>query len=145
MRQREAKRQRLANLVELKEWWYVPDQHHPKEVRAIVKSNAQGVFSGHGYGKGRIDFEIDEWIFELRVLHEKTVKAGEEFEVTYVAGETEAEDQLTSIELCLTLKIIEGRDTIDISKVYKNEITTGDDGSFFYVTLPLPRESQLLD
>lgn len=39
------------NVIELKEWWYVPDESHPTEIRVNVVIHQPGRFAGNVTGE----------------------------------------------------------------------------------------------
>ena len=64
-------RRRLINVIELKEWWYFPDDINPTEIRVNVAVHQSGRFAGNVTGE-QIDpsgsskdrFRIDQWTGE---------------------------------------------------------------------------------
>lgn len=46
-----AKRRPLINVIELKRWWYVPDENHPTEIRVNVVTHQPGRFAGNVTGE----------------------------------------------------------------------------------------------
>ena len=44
-------RRPLLNVIELKRWWYVPDESHPTEVRVSVVTHQSGRFAGRVTGE----------------------------------------------------------------------------------------------
>ncbi|GHN01184.1 hypothetical protein WSM22_26730 [Cytophagales bacterium WSM2-2] len=143
MEQREARKLRMG-VIELKEWWYVPDRNNPTEVHAIVRVTEAGRFAGSGLGVGT-DSEGEEIsVLSLDIPEQRQVLAGEEFEQVFVADTLRPGDILKDVELSFYLfKNEEGPSSNDVSKIYKTKIDTDDDGHFFYAILPPPRKSKL--
>jgi len=46
-----ASRRPLLNVIELKEWWYVPDENRPTEIRVNVVTHQPGRFAGNVIGE----------------------------------------------------------------------------------------------
>src|SRR5438045_148295 len=48
-------RRSLINVIELKEWWYFPDDSNPTQIRVSVVVHQSGRFAGHVIGEQIID------------------------------------------------------------------------------------------
>src|SRR5213075_258794 len=44
-------RRSLMNVIELKQWWYVPDEIHPTEIHVSVVVHQSGRFAGNATGE----------------------------------------------------------------------------------------------
>ena len=59
-----ANRRPLMNAIELKNWWYVPDESHPTEIRVSVVVHQQGRFAGNVSGEQTDAAGISTPVFE---------------------------------------------------------------------------------
>jgi hypothetical protein len=128
------------NVIELKKWWYFPDDIHPTEIHVSVIVHDSGRFAGNvtasqsdSSGSSQIIFEsTDEpdrqqqvsgkeafdYVFPLRILH---------------TGHAD------DIRITLYLfKADSGPAKGDIAKIFVNSPPQDDDGEFFYGRLPAP-------
>jgi hypothetical protein len=133
-------RRPLINVIELKEWWYYPDESDPTEIRVNVLVHQPGRFAGDVIGEqtdGSGDFTT---VFQSSNGPEsqRQVRAGEA--VTYpfplqflISGH--ADDVQITLHL---FKAPSGPAAGDISKVFMKSPQQDDDGQFFYGTLPPP-------
>src|SRR5262249_24911723 len=76
-----AKRRPLINVIELKEWWYVPDESHPKEIRVNVVTHQAGRFAGNVTGEQTDSSGSSTTIFEDTngPDSQRQVRSGESF------------------------------------------------------------------
>lgn len=117
--------QRKAHLhdIELKKWWYVPDEAHPTEIHAEVVVATPGRFSGNMNGA---DGE-----------EQRTVQAGEHLTCVFTLNEP---GTVPSGGIELTFFLFKGpvgtATPEDVAKVFLRAPVTDDDGSWFYGTLP---------
>ena len=59
-----ANRRPLMNVIELKEWWYVPDENHPTEIRVSVVVHQSGRFAGNVTGEQKDPLGSSTTVFE---------------------------------------------------------------------------------
>jgi hypothetical protein len=69
------------NVIELKEWWYVPDESHPTEIRVSVVIHQPGRFAGNVTGEQADSLGSSTAIFEATNGPESQcqVRSGEAF------------------------------------------------------------------
>jgi hypothetical protein len=74
-------RKPLMNVIELKEWWYVPDENHPTEIRVSVVIHQPGRFAGNVTGEQTDSLGSSTAIFESTNGPEsqRQVRSGEAF------------------------------------------------------------------
>ena len=74
-------RRPLMNVIELKEWWYVPDESHPTEIRVSVVIHQPGRFAGSVTGEQTDSLGSSTTIFESTNGPEsqRQVRSGEAF------------------------------------------------------------------
>jgi hypothetical protein len=76
-----ASRRPLMNVIELKEWWYFPDENDPTEIRARVIVHQSGRFAGNVMGEQTDSSGDSTTVFESTNRHEsqRQVRSGEAF------------------------------------------------------------------
>jgi hypothetical protein len=123
-------RRRLINVIELKEWWYFPDDIYPTEIRVNVVVHQSGRFAGN-------------------VTGEQTDPSGSSTNVFESTNEPETQRQVRSGEAftyAFPLKILSAphADNVRIT-LYLFKAPSGpaapqqdDDGEYFYGILPAP-------
>ena len=135
-----ASRRALMNVIELKEWWYFPDESHPTEIHVSVVIHQPGRFAGNVTGSQRNpsgDFTI---VFQSTNAPEsqRQVGSGETFTHAFplkflTAGH--ADDVRITMYL---FKASSGPSAGDIANVFMNSPERDDDGEYFYGVLPPP-------
>jgi hypothetical protein len=80
-------RRTLMNVIELKEWWYVPDESHPTEIRVSVVIHQPGRFAGSVTGEQTDSLGSSRTIFESTNGPEsqRQVRSGEAFTYPFPA------------------------------------------------------------
>jgi hypothetical protein len=132
-------RRSLVNVIELKEWWYVPDDSNPTEIRVNVVVHQSGRFAGNVTGEQTTEPSgSTRTIFESTNGPESQRQVVSEEAFTYVFPfkilQPAHADNLT-ITLYL-FKAPSGPSTGDIAKVFMNSPPRDDDGEYFYGVLP---------
>jgi hypothetical protein len=137
-------RKALMNVIELKEWWYVPDENHPTEIRVSVITHQAGRFAGNVIGEQTDPSGSSTTIFESTNGPEtqRQVSSGEAFTYAFplkflTAGR--ADDVHITLDL---FKAPSGPAAGDVSKVFMNSPQRDDDGEYFYGVLPPPSQPQ---
>jgi hypothetical protein len=135
-------RRPLMNVIELKQWWYVPDESHPTEIRISVVVYQSGRFAGNVTGKQTDPSGSSTTIFESTNGPEsqRQVRNGESFTYAFplkflVAGQ--ADDVRITLYL---FKAPDGPAAGDITKVFVKSPQRDDDGEYFYGVLPAPSQ-----
>jgi hypothetical protein len=135
-------RKPLINVIELKEWWYVPDENHPTEIRVSVITHQAGRFAGNVIGEQTDPSGSSTTIFESTNGPEtqRQVSSGEAFTYAFplkflTAGR--ADDVRITLDL---FKAPNGPAAGDVSKVFMNSPQRDDDGEYFYGVLPPPSQ-----
>jgi len=136
-------RRHLSNMIELKQWWYFPDDSHPTEIRVSVVVHQSGRFAGNVVGEHTDSSESSSAVFESTNGPEsqRQVTAGEAFTYAFplkVLAAAQADDVRLTLYL---FKAASGPDTDDISKVFMKSPQQDDDGQFLYGVLPAPSQS----
>ena len=139
-----AKRRPLLNVVELKKWWYLPDESHPTEIRISVVTHQAGRFAGNVTGEQTDSAGSSTIIFESANGPEtqRQVRSGDAFIYPFPlkflnAGHAD--------DVRITLYLFEsasGPSEGDIIKVFTKSPQQDDDGQYFYGILPPPSQSQ---
>src|SRR5260370_11992130 len=77
-------RRSLVDVIQLKEWWYFPDEMHPTEIRVRVVVHESGRFAGNVTGEQTNSSGSSTTVFESTNEPEsqQQVTSGEEF--TYI-------------------------------------------------------------
>jgi hypothetical protein len=137
-----AGRRPLIDVIELKQWWYVPDATDPKEIDVSVVVHQSGRFAGNVMGEQTDpsgDFTI---VFQSTNGPEsqRQVRAGETFTYAFpleflTAGR--ADDVRITLDL---FKAPSGPAAGDITKVFMKSPQRDDDGEYFYGVLPPPSQ-----
>jgi hypothetical protein len=133
-------RRPLMNVIELKEWWYVPDESHPTEIRVSVVIHQAGRFAGDVIGQQTDSSDSSTTIFIStngpETQHQ--VSSGEAFTYAFplkFLNAGRADDVRITLDL---FKAPSGPAAGDISKVFMNSPERDDDSQFFYGELPAP-------
>jgi hypothetical protein len=133
-------RKPLMNVIELKEWWYVPDENHPTEIRVSVVVHQSGRFAGNVMGEQTDSSDSSTTIFISTNGPEtqRQVSDGEAF--TYAFPLKFLTTGLANdVRITLYLfKTQSGPAAGDIAKVFMKSPQQDDDGEYFYGVLPAP-------
>ena len=133
-------RRPLMNVIELKEWWYFPDESDPTEIRVSVVVRQSGRFAGNVTGEQTDPSGSSTTVFESTNGPEsqRQVSGGEAFTYAFpLKVLTAARADNVRITLYL-FKAPSGPAAGDIEKVFMNSPHQDDDGQFFYGVLPTP-------
>jgi len=134
-------RRPLINVIELKQWWYVPDESDPTEIRVNVIVHQSGRFAGSVIGEQTDPSGSSTTVFESTNGPEsqRWVSGGQ---ATYVfplkvLTTTHASDVRITLYL---FKAPSGPAPGDITKVFMRSPQRDDDGEYFYGVLPAPSQ-----
>jgi hypothetical protein len=137
-----ASRRPLMNVIELKEWWYFPNESHPTEIRVSVVTHQAGRFAGNVTGEQTDASGSSTTIFESTngPENQRQVSSGEAFTYAFplkflTAGRPD------DVRITLYLfKAPSGPAPGDIEKVFMKSPEREDDGEYFYGVLPPPSQ-----
>jgi hypothetical protein len=136
-------RRPLLNVIELKQWWYLPDESDPTEIRVNVIVHQSGRFAGSVTGEQTDSSGSSTNVFESTNGPEsqRQVRSGEAFTYSFplkflTAGH--ADDVRVTLYL---FKAPSGPALGDIAKVFMTSPQQEDDGEYFYGVLPPPSQS----
>jgi hypothetical protein len=135
-----ASRRSLMNVIELKEWWYVPDESHPTEIRVSVVIHQAGRFAGNVTGEHTDPSGSSTIIFESTNGPEsqRQVRSREAFTYPFPLKFLTA-GRADEVRITLYLfKAPSGPAHGDIEKVFMKSPQRADDGEYFYGVLPAP-------
>jgi len=132
------------NAIELKEWWYFPDESHPTEIRVSVVTHQPGRFAGNVTGEQTDSLGSSTTIFESTngPGSQRQARSGEAFTYAFplkfltLGG---ADDVRITLYL---FKAPSGPDGGDITKVFMKSPQHDDDGEYFYGVLPPPYQAE---
>jgi hypothetical protein len=135
---------RLMNVIELKEWWYVPDENYPTEIRVSVVIHQPGRFAGNVTGEQTDSLGSPTTIFESTNGPEcqRQVRSGEAFTYPFplkFLTPGRADDVRITLYL---FKAPSGPANGDIEKVFMKSPQHDDDGEYFYGVLPPPSQPE---
>lgn len=133
-------RRRLISVIELKQWWYVPDESSPAEIRVSVVVHQSGRVAGNVTGEQTDSSGSTTTVFESSngTEAQRQVTAGEAFTYTFplkFLSVAHADDVRITLYL---FKAPDGPAVDDIAKVFMKSPQRDDDGQFFYGALPAP-------
>ena len=137
-----ADRRPLINVIELKKWWYVPDESHPTEIRVDVITHQSGRFAGNVTGEQTDSSASSTTIFEDANGPEsqRQVRSEEAFTYAFPLKFLSA-GQADDVRITLYLfKAPDGPAAGDITKVFVKSPQRDDDGEYFYGVLPPPSQ-----
>jgi len=135
-------RKPFMNVIELKEWWYVPNESDPTEIRVSVVVHQSGRFAGNVTGEQTDPSGSSTTVFESTNGPEsqRQVSGGEAFTYAFpLKVLTAARADNVRITLYL-FKARSGPAAGDIAKVFMNSPQQDDDGEYFYSVLPSPSQ-----
>ena len=130
------------NVIELKEWWYFPDESHPTEIRVSVVIHQPGRFAGNVTGEQTDSSGSSTTIFESTNGPEsqRQVRNGEAFTYAFPLKFLNA-GRANDVRITLYLfKAPSGPAAGDIAKVFMKSPQHDDDGEYFYGVLPPPSQ-----
>jgi hypothetical protein len=135
----ESRRSRI-NMIELKEWWYFPDEIDPTEIRVRVIVRESGRFAGNVRGEQTDPSGSSKMVFQSinQPESQRQVGSGEDFTYAFpleIRHTAHADDVRIALHL---FKASSGPSTGDIAKVFMNSPNEDDDGEYFYGVLPPP-------
>jgi hypothetical protein len=138
-----ADRRPLVNVIELKKWWYVPDESHPTEIRVDVVTHQPGRFAGNVTGEQTDSSGSSKTIFEADNGPEtqRQVSSGEAFTYAFplkFLNTGRADDVRITLYL---FGAPDGPAAGDVAKVFMKSPQRDDDGQYFYGVLPPPSPS----
>ena len=122
-------RRPLANVIELKEWWYFPVDIYPTQIRVNVVVHESGRFAGNVTGEQTDPSGSSRNVFESTNGPETQRQVGNGEAFTY------------AFPLKILFKARSGPAVGDIAKVFMNSPQLDDDGEYFYGVLPAPSRS----
>jgi hypothetical protein len=133
-------RKPLLNVIELKEWWYFPDDINPTEIRVNVIVHAAGRFAGNVNGAEMDASGSLRSVFQSTNDPSRQRRVGKNEAFTYVFPlEILHAEQATDVNITLYLFEPQVEPAIgEITKVFINSPRFDDDGQYFYGTLPGP-------
>jgi hypothetical protein len=138
-----ANRRPLVNVIELKQWWFFPDESHSTEIRVSVVIHQAGRFAGNVTGEQTDASGSSTTVFESTNGPEsqRQVRSGEGFTYSFplkflTAGR--ADDVRITLYL---FKAPSGPAAGDIEKVFMKSPQQDDDGEYFYGVLPPPSQA----
>ena len=137
-----AKRRPLMNVIELKTWWYFPDESHPTEIRVDVVTHQPGRFAGNVTGEQTNSSGSSITVFEAANGPEtqRQVRSGEAFTYAFPLKFLNA-GQADDVRITLYLFAApSGPAAGDITKVFVKSPQRDDDGKYFYGVLPPPSQ-----
>jgi len=135
-------RRPLMNVIELKEWWYFPNESDPTEIRVSVVVHQSGRFAGNVTGEQTDSSGSSTTIFESTNGPEsqRQVRSGEAFTYAFPLKVLKAV-RADNVRITLYLfKALSGPAPGDIAKVFMKSPQQDDDGEYFYSTLPTPSQ-----
>jgi len=137
-----ANRRALMDVIELKRWWYVPDESHPTEIRVDVVTHQPGRFAGGVTGEQTDPSGSSTIIFEDTngPDSQRQVHSGEAFTYEFplkFLTDGRADDVRITLYL---FKAPSGPAAGDITKVFMKSPQRDDDGEYFYGVLPPPSQ-----
>ena len=133
-------RRPLLNIIELKNWWYLPNETNPTEIDVNVVVHDSGRFAGNVSGEQTDPTGSSTNVFQSSngAESQRMVSKGQAFTYAFPlkflrAGR--ADDVRITLYL---LKARSGPAAGDITKVFLNSPQQDDDGEYFYGVLPAP-------
>ena len=135
-------RRHLSSMVELKEWWYFPDDSDPREIRVSVLVHQSGRFAGNVTGERTDPSGSSTTVFESTNGPESQRQVSGEDAFTYALPlKVLAPGRADNVQIALYLfKAPSGPAPDDIEKIFMKSPKQEDDGQFFYGALPAPSQ-----
>jgi len=133
-------RRPLINVIELKNWWYVPDETNPTEIDVSVVVHDSGRFAGNVTGEQADPSGPSTTVFESTNGPEsqRQISKGEVFTYAFplkVLHPARADNVRITLYL---FKARSGPSAGDITKIFEQSPPQDDDGQNFYGVLPAP-------
>jgi hypothetical protein len=137
----ESRKARL-NAIELKRWWYFPNESIPTAIRVNVLVHESGRFAGNVVGEQTDSSGSSTAIFESDngPDSQRRVRSGEAFTYEFplkILKAGRADDVRVTFYL---FKAPDGPDAGDITKIFMRSPQREDDGEYFYGVLPPPSQ-----
>jgi hypothetical protein len=133
-------RRPLINVIELKDWSYVPDDIHPTEIQVSVVVHDSGRFAGNVTGEETDPSGLSRTVFQSTNGPESQRQVGSGEAFTYVFP-LEFLHPAHADKVDITLYLMKARSgpaAGDITKVFIKSPQQDDDGEYFYGVLPAP-------
>ncbi len=135
-------RRPLINVIELKQWWYFPDQSDPREIRVNVVVHRSGRFAGNVVGEQMDLSGSSTTVFESvnGPESQQQVRSGEAFTYVFplkILNVGRANDVRITLYLFMAPS---GPAAGDITKIFLKSPQRDDDGEYFYGVLPPPSQ-----
>ena len=136
-------RRPLINVIELKQWWYFPDQSDPREIRVNVVVHRSGRFAGNVVGEQTDSSGSSTTVFESvnGPESQQQVRSGEAFTYVFplkILNVGRANDVRITLYLFTAPS---GPAAGDITKIFLKSPQRDDDDEYFYGVLPPPSQS----
>ena len=131
-------RKPLISVIELKKWWYVPDENNPMEIRIRVVVHQPGRFAGNVTGEHTDPSGDFTTVFQSTNGPEsqRQVRSGEAFTYAFPLEFLKV-GQANDVRITLYLfKAPSGPAPGDIAKVFMKSPQQDDDGEYYYGVLP---------
>lgn len=135
-------RRHLSSMVELKEWWYFPDDIDPTEIRVSVIVHQSGRFAGNVTGERTDPSGSSITVFESTNEPEsqRQVSGGDAFTYKFPL-KVLTPGRADNVQIALYLfKAPSGPAPDDIEKIFMKSPKQEDDGQFLYGVLPAPSQ-----
>jgi len=137
-----ASRRPLVNAIELKRWWYVPDEAAPTEIHVSVVVHRSGRFAGNVTGDQTDSSGSSTTVFESTNGPESQlhVHDSEAFDYTFplkILTTGRADNVIITLYL---FDVPSGLAAGGIKKVFTKSPQRDDDGEYFYGVLPPPSQ-----
>jgi len=135
-------RRALSKEIELKQWWYFPNESDPTEIRVSVVVHQSGRFAGNVTGEQTDPSGSSKTIFESTNEPEsqRQVRSGEAFTYEFplrILNAGHADDVRIALYL---FKAPSGPAQGDVEKIFMKSPRQDDDGQFLYGALPAPSQ-----
>jgi hypothetical protein len=133
-------RRPLINVIELKDWSYVPDDIHPTEIQVSVVVHDSGRFAGNVTGEETDPSGLSQTVFQSTNGPESQRQVGSGEAFTYVFP-LEFLHPAHADKVDITLYLMKARSgpaAGDITKVFIKSPQQDDDGEYCYGVLPAP-------
>jgi hypothetical protein len=135
-------RRHLSSMVELKEWWYFPNESDPTEIRVSVLVHQSGRFAGNVTGEQTDPSGSSTTVFESADGPEsqRQVSGGDAFTYGFPL-KVLTPGHADNVQIALYLfKAPNGPAIDDIEKIFMRSPQQDDDGQFLYGVLPDPSQ-----
>ncbi len=138
-----ASRRPLVNAIELKRWWYVPEEAAPTEIHVSMVVHQSGRFAGNVTGEQTDLSGSSTTVFESTNGPETQLRvhSGEAFDYTFPLKILTA-GRADNVGITLYLfDVPSGPAAGDIKKIFTKSPQRDDDGDYFYGVLPPPSQT----